>query len=310
MKKVKVSELQLYESLKGLYTLGVTKENRSVKVSLEFIETKTTEAVLNAEKATESAYQAISAAQTATTQANIAAQNANESTVNCKKATEESIKVTEQTQVAKQETIEATQEANTATENAQAATQAATQAANTANNAASQALKSTQEAIREMQEQSDTMIAQAEKDIQQNIDKNNQATGEAVEAANAATEAAQNATVQITEAFTNLIPTGLAVQAPTFLTIGNKEPNYIKATLAPENTMENIIFMSDNRAVDVDLDGKLTIVAKGVSRIHVIPTMNTKLAKTILVQVGDPTMRLGDTRTQMRFTSTGAIRFN
>lgn len=238
MKKVKVSELQLYESLKGLYTLGVTKENRSVKVSLEFIETKTTEAVLNAEKATESAYQAISAAQTATTQANIAAQNANESTVNCKKATEESIKVTEETQVAKQETIEATQ------------------------------------------------------------------------AANAATTEAQNATVQITEAFTNLIPTGLAVQAPTFLTIGNKEPNYIKATLAPENTMENIIFMSDNRAVDVDLDGKLTIVAKGVSRIHVIPTMNTKLAKTILVQVGDPTMRLGDTRAQMRFTSTGAIRFN
>lgn len=310
MKKVKVSELQLYESLKGLYTLGVTNENRSVKVSLEFIETKTTEAVLNAEKATEEAYKAISAATQATNTANNAAQTAIESTKNCEKATAESIKVTEETQVAKQATVEATQAANTATQNAQAATKQATQAATNANNAATQAQTSTQQAIQSMQQQTNETLEQAEQDIQLNIDKNNQATEEAVEAANAATTEAKNATVQITEAFTNLIPTGLAVQAPTFLTIGNKEPNYIKATLAPENTMENIIFMSDNRAVDVDLDGKLTIVAKGVSRIHVIPTMNTKLAKTILVQVGDPTMRLGDTRTQMRFTSTGAIRFN
>ena len=41
MKKVKISELPLYNSLKGLFTLGTDKDNRSVKVSLEFIETTT-----------------------------------------------------------------------------------------------------------------------------------------------------------------------------------------------------------------------------------------------------------------------------
>ena len=41
MKKVKISELPLYNSLKGLFTLGTDKDNRSVKVSLEFIETMT-----------------------------------------------------------------------------------------------------------------------------------------------------------------------------------------------------------------------------------------------------------------------------
>lgn len=43
MKKIKISELPLYSSLKGLYTLGTDSANRSVKVSMEFVEDTATE---------------------------------------------------------------------------------------------------------------------------------------------------------------------------------------------------------------------------------------------------------------------------
>ena len=55
MKKIKISELPLYSSLKGLFTIGTDANNRSVKVSLEFVEEQTTEAVKNAETATAAA---------------------------------------------------------------------------------------------------------------------------------------------------------------------------------------------------------------------------------------------------------------
>ena len=72
MKKVKISELPLYTTLKGLFTIGTDKDNRSVKVSLEFIESatqnaqtaaseaqhvksETEKAMLNAQKATSAA---------------------------------------------------------------------------------------------------------------------------------------------------------------------------------------------------------------------------------------------------------------
>ena len=41
MKKIKISELPLYQSLKGLFVMGTDVNNRSVKVNLEFIESET-----------------------------------------------------------------------------------------------------------------------------------------------------------------------------------------------------------------------------------------------------------------------------
>lgn len=75
MKKIKVSELPLYNSLRGLFTLGTDKDNRSVKVSLEFIETTTQEAVKNANDAAASAQTKTAAA---VSSANSAATNANQ----------------------------------------------------------------------------------------------------------------------------------------------------------------------------------------------------------------------------------------
>lgn len=196
MKKIKISELPLYSSLKGLFTIGTDANNRSVKVSLEFVEEKTTEAVKNAETATDAA--------------------------------------------------------NTATAEAQAA------------------------------------------------------TGEA----KTATAAANKATSDVLAAFAGLIPSSLTVKYNERLTLGNIQPVYIKAELQPEGTLKNVIFLSDNKAVTVNPDGRVQIVAKGRSVIHVIPTCNTAIAKTIAMTVEEPTMRLVNTRSQMRFTQSGGIRLN
>lgn len=63
MKKIKISELPLYQSLKGLFVMGTDVNNRSVKVNLEFIESETTKAV---KAATEASEKATAAAKSAT----------------------------------------------------------------------------------------------------------------------------------------------------------------------------------------------------------------------------------------------------
>lgn len=217
MKKIKISELPLYSSLKGLFTIGTDANNRSVKVSLEFVEEQTTEAVKNATTATEAANKATDAAKAATTEA--------------EKATDAS---------------------KTATAEAQAA------------------------------------------------------TGEA----KTSTAAANKATSDVLAAFAGLVPSSLTVRYNERLTLGNIQPVYITAELLPEGTLKNVLFLSDNKAVTVNPDGRVQIVAKGRSVIHVIPTCNTAIAKTIAVTVEEPTMRLVNTRSQMRFTQSGGIRLN
>ena len=81
----------------------------------------------------------------------------------------------------------------------------------------------------------------------------------------------------------------------------------IKTVLSPVTAMRNLIFISDNKAVEVSTDGVLTPVAKGVSRVHVIPTQNTALARTCVIEVGDPRLRLSS-QTALRFTQAGGLR--
>lgn len=196
MKKLKISELPLVSSLKGLFTIGVDNQNRSVKVSLQFVEDKTTEAVSNAD----------AASKRATASADAADKSKNE--------------------------------ADTATQ-----------------------------------------------------------------AANEATDAAKTATAKIAV----LVPSGLSVECLDRITIGNVMPVRIRAVLSPETAMKNLIYISDNRAVEVSTDGVLTPVSKGRSKVHVIPTMNTALARTLLIEVGEPRLRLSSV-TALRFTQAGGFR--
>ena len=73
MKKIKLSELPLYQSLKGLFTIGTNENNESVRVPLEFIEKSTNEA----NDAAESANNAAKNANEAAGSANKAAGDAN-----------------------------------------------------------------------------------------------------------------------------------------------------------------------------------------------------------------------------------------
>lgn len=242
MKKIKISELPLYQSLKGLFVMGTDVNNRSVKVNLEFIESETTKAVKDADTATAAAAKAAGLADEATKTANAAAQRAD----------------TAQAQAAKaaQDAAEAAQAAKTAADEATTLTKAAT------------------------------------------------------EASEKATAAAKSATDKVLDTLGKIVPTGLFVESVPRLTLGNVNPVYLKAVLSPDTALKNLIYISDNRAVEVGLDGRISILNKGVSRVHIIPTCNTALARTVLIEVGEPTLRLVTTRRQMRFTQSGALRMN
>lgn len=266
MKKIKISELPLYSSLKGLFTIGTDANNRSVKVSLEFVEEQTTEAVKNATTATDAANKATEAAKTATSATKTATKNA--------------VAATEAANTATKNADAATAAAKTATTNADAATAAAKTATTNADNATAAAKTATVEA------------------------------DAATAAAKTATAEAKQATTDVLAAFAGLVPSSLTVRYNERLTLGNIQPVYITAELLPEGTLKNVLFLSDNKAVTVNPDGRVQIVGKGRSVIHVIPTCNTAIAKTIAVTVEEPTMRLVNTRSQMRFTQSGGIRLN
>lgn len=263
MKKIKISELPLYQSLKGLFVMGTDVNNRSVKVNLEFIESETTKAVKDADTATAAAAKAAGLAEEATKTANAAALRAD----------------TAQAQAA--------QAAKTAAQSALSAKTQADEATKAAQNAAE--------------------AAQAAKTA---ADEATALTKAATEASEKATAAAKSATDKVLDTLGKIVPTGLSVESVPRLTLGNINPVYLKAVLSPDTALKNLIYISDNRAVEVGLDGRISILNKGVSRVHIIPTCYTALARTVLIEVGEPTLRLVTTRRQMRFTQSGALRMN
>lgn len=263
MKKIKISELPLYSSLKGLFTIGTDENNRSVKVSLEFVETKTNEAVANAETATKAANTAAESANTAKKNADTATKAANTAADNATKAKEEADAATAQANAAATKANTAADKCDTATSGAEEATASANKATEAANGAAEEA----QEA----------------------------ATG------------AANATEDVLLTLGRLVPTGMTVESVTKLTVSNVQRNYIVPVLSPASAMKNVIFISDNKAVSVGTDGLITIIGKGKSTVHVIPTCNTALAKTLTIEVVAPSLRK-TSKTSLRLTHSGALR--
>lgn len=266
MKKIKISQLPLYSTLKGLFTIGTDADNNSVKVSLEFVEQETTAAVNNANAAATAANNAAAAATTAKNATITATTAANNATAAAKTATDAAVTATTNAD-------NATEEAKEATENADTATAAANTATTNANNATAAATAATAEA-------------------------------------DEATEAARTATADILAAFSGLIPTGMTVKCVERLTFGNVTPVLIQTTLTPAGTLKNVIYLSDNKAVTVAPDGRIQVVAKGRSTVHIIPTCNTALAKTVQIEVTAPSLRMVSTRSQLRFTQAGTLRLN
>lgn len=142
------------------------------------------------------------------------------------------------------------------------------------------------------------------------------ATLKATEDCTAATGAANEATEEcreIIETASNLealglFPTSMTLSYPAKLTRNNKVAR-INAVLHPDRVYQNVICLGDNKAVSVTPDGLLQVIGKGVSVIHVIPSCNVALYRTIQIEVIEPTIMLV-TRQSIRFTSNGKFRLN
>lgn len=256
VKKIKISALPLADTLVGLYTIGVNALNKSVKVSLEFLKTaadKANVAATAANKAKTAAETATEAAKTATKNANTATEAANTA---AKNATD---KATAADTAAKN--------ANTKADAADKAAGAATTAANTANSKAALA------------------------------DQKATAADNAANLAGETAEEARATIVRLEELEESLvgqykmIPTGMNLDYPPRITFRNTVPRRITYELLPTNTGRNVLFLGDDNAVSVQPDGSLTVNRTGISKIHVIPTENTSIYRTIQITVAEPELR-------------------
>ena len=142
------------------------------------------------------------------------------------------------------------------------------------------------------------------------------ATNEAIAAADRANTAAENAeqsVEDVREAIASQslgIPSSMTVEYPQHLTVGNREDSRIVATLYPLATaLQNVLFLSDNNAVSVYPDGSIHINKAGRSVVHVVPTMNTALYRTLLITVSEPSVRLTKTNC-VRLLAGGTFRLN
>lgn len=256
VKKIKISALPLADTLVGLYTIGVNALNKSVKVSLEFLKTaadKANDAATAANKAKTATETATEAAKTATKNANTATEAANTA---AKNATD---KATAADTAAKN--------ANTKADAADKAAGAATTAANTANSKAALA------------------------------DQKATAADNAANLAGETAEEARATIVRLEELEESLvgqykmIPTGMNLDYPPRITFRNTVPRRITYELLPTNTGRNVLFLGDDNAVSVQPDGSLTVNRTGISKIHVIPTENTSIYRTIQITVAEPELR-------------------
>lgn len=256
VKKKKISELPLAETLVGLYTIGVNALNKSVKVSLEFLKT------------------AADAANTAATAANTAKDNADGATAGAITATDNANKATTAANAATDNANKATTAANAAADNANTKAGAADKSAGDANQAAGNAnSKATLADIKATAANDAAALA-------------NQKAQEANVTIIRLEELEESLVGQY-----KMIPTGMNLHYPERVTLGNTVPGRIKYELLPTNTGRNVLFLGDNNAVSVMPNGEFAPKKPGISTIHVIPTENTGICQTIQITVVESGLR-------------------
>ena len=101
-------------------------------------------------------------------------------------------------------------------------------------------------------------------------------------------------------------PIQLVVKSPTEITLTNLAQPQIEAHILPKFGLGGVLFISDNKALEITPDGKISPLAVGVSRVNVVATGNTSLYKQLLIAVVPPRMRMaGDS---IRLDGNGNIR--
>lgn len=235
---------------------------------------------------------------------------------------------------------EASQKANTAAAAANEAASSANEAASSANaaalsaktgaDAANKAADRVDESITDITEEKNAAIAAAMTANENAAAANNAAirAETAAQTANAAANGAEGATEEATgkiaemnaglarleeleETLTALSrqqPTGMTVDYPKRITLGNQADNRITVTLSPAGTGKNVLFLSDDKIISVSPDGRITPLDVGGGLVHVIPTENTAIYKSIRIEVEAPSIRLAGSL--IRLTANNNIRFN
>lgn len=255
IRKKKISELTLTDSLTGLYTIGCKVMNgvqTSVRVSLGTIQT-----------AYENMLAAIANARDATKAANTAASNANTAKLNAEAATSK---------------------ANTATANAITATNEAKESTRNALSAAvlanTNALEAKKQADLAAQASDDAIAASADAEVMISEGK--------------AQIASMRAAEQSLMSQALLSPTRMELRYVKRITLGNAVSQKIAVSLFPAYVLPNVIFQQafhSGDALYVDPLGNLTVRKTGTATIHVIPAQNTSLARTIEIEVTSPVIR-------------------
>lgn len=133
----------------------------------------------------------------------------------------------------------------------------------------------------------------------------------AVEAMAAAQDAEQERMklteiVALAEVAAANVPTALRVSYPEKVTLGNGTVQYIVAVVKPDYVRQNVLYLSDGVACDVEPTGAITAKRAGVSRVHIIPTAGTELYQTISIKVENPALRMAGSA--LRLDADGNIR--
>ena len=88
------------------------------------------------------------------------------------------------------------------------------------------------------------------------------------------------------------VPTALRLSYPAKVTLGNGTVQYVVAVVKPDYVKQNVLYLSDGVACDVEPSGAIVTKRAGISRVHVIPTAGTELYETISIQVENPALRM------------------
>ena len=80
--------------------------------------------------------------------------------------------------------------------------------------------------------------------------------------------------------------------APSVVTLANKVPQKICASLFPRFGIGSVLFISDNKAVEVTPDGNVLPLALGTSKVHAVASANSSVYKSLCIEVVPPRLRL------------------
>ena len=240
----------------------------------------------DAEQAREAAALAVEDAKRATTAAIDAADEAKKAKAAADQATKDAASIIERAEKAAREALNAAGTYESATADGRKVIERAEAAIEAANKAKAEA---------------DTAAARAAT----NAESAKQAADAATTAATAAAQMAETVTQHTQQERAELLllierakqiitgaPTGLRVQVPAQVTIGNPVAQFVRGTVLPVDAAQNMLYLSDGKAADVQPDGRILAKAEGTSTVHVIPTEGTKHYKTVDVAVVPPRMRL------------------